>query len=211
MLGNEVELWEILLAACKLGAVIIPAATLLRTEDLRDRLDRGEVRHVIAGAAHTSHFTALGGDYTRISVGGESPGWQASTMPGSSPPRLPRMVSHARTIHCFCTSPQARPLSRSLSRTRIRAIRWATYRRCTGSACSPAMCIGTSVRRVGRNTPGAVCLRRGTQRPRCSRTTTRASMRRTSCRFCPPRESRRSALRRQCGACSSRRSCRTIR
>ena len=76
MLGNEVELWEILLAACKLGAVVIPAATLLRAEDLRDRLDRGEVRHVVAGAAHTSHFAALGGDYARISVGGESPGWR---------------------------------------------------------------------------------------------------------------------------------------
>ena len=75
MLGNEPELWEILLAACKLGAVVIPAATLLRAEDLRDRLDRGAVRHVVAGAAHTGHFTALGGGYTRISVGGEVPGW----------------------------------------------------------------------------------------------------------------------------------------
>lgn len=38
MLGNEVPLWETLLAACKLGAVVIPAATLLGPEDLQDRL-----------------------------------------------------------------------------------------------------------------------------------------------------------------------------
>lgn len=74
MLGNEAELWETLLAAFKLGAVVIPAATLLRAEDLRDRLDRGAVRHVVAGAAHTGHFTASGG-YTRICVGGAVSGW----------------------------------------------------------------------------------------------------------------------------------------
>src|SRR5215467_10919722 len=36
MLGNEVPLWETLLAAFKLGAVIIPAATPLEPEGLRD-------------------------------------------------------------------------------------------------------------------------------------------------------------------------------
>jgi acetyl-CoA synthetase len=76
MLSNEAELWETLLAAFKLGAVVIPAATLLRAEDLRDRLDRGAVRHVVAGAAHTGHFTASGSGYTRISVGGAVPGWR---------------------------------------------------------------------------------------------------------------------------------------
>jgi acetyl-CoA synthetase len=76
MLGNEAELWEILLAAFKLGAVVIPAATLLRPEDLADRLDRGAVRHVVAGAAHTGHFTASGRGFTRISVGGVVPGWR---------------------------------------------------------------------------------------------------------------------------------------
>jgi len=77
MLGNDVPLWETLLAACKLGAVVIPAATLLAPEDLQDRLDRGAVRHVIVGAAHTGKFAALGGEYTRICVGGPSAGWHA--------------------------------------------------------------------------------------------------------------------------------------
>lgn len=41
MLGNQVELWETLLAAMKLGAVIIPATTLLAPADIVDRVERG--------------------------------------------------------------------------------------------------------------------------------------------------------------------------
>ena len=48
MLGNQVELWEIVLAAIKLGAVIIPASTLLTPTDLADRVLRGGARFVIA-------------------------------------------------------------------------------------------------------------------------------------------------------------------
>src|SRR5579872_4895907 len=38
MLGNEPALWEILLAAFKLGAVASPASTLLNAADIEDRL-----------------------------------------------------------------------------------------------------------------------------------------------------------------------------
>jgi acetyl-CoA synthetase len=76
MLGNEVALWQIMLAAIKLGAVIIPATTLLTTDDLRDRIDRGHVRYVIAGAAHADKFANVPGDYARIAVGGEVAGWR---------------------------------------------------------------------------------------------------------------------------------------
>jgi acetyl-CoA synthetase len=77
MLGNEVAIWDTLLAACKLGAVVIPAATLLGTEDLQDRLDRGAVRHVIAGGMHAHKFAILRGEYTRICVGGQAAGWHS--------------------------------------------------------------------------------------------------------------------------------------
>jgi acetyl-CoA synthetase len=77
MLGNEVALWDTLLAAAKLGAVVIPAATLLSPEDLQDRLDRGVVRHVIVGSAHTAKFASLAGTYTRICVGGPANGWHS--------------------------------------------------------------------------------------------------------------------------------------
>ena len=77
MLGNEVALWETMLAAFKLGAVVIPATGLLTADDLRDRLDRGAVRHVVAGAAHAPKFEALAGGYTRISVVDAGAGAQA--------------------------------------------------------------------------------------------------------------------------------------
>ena len=59
MLGNEVPLWETMLAAIKLGAVVIPATTLLTPEDLVDRVERGQVRHVVIGKAHTDKFENL--------------------------------------------------------------------------------------------------------------------------------------------------------
>jgi acetyl-CoA synthetase len=75
MLGNEVPLWEIMLAAIKLGAVLIPATTLLTPDDLLDRFDRGNVKHVVVGAANTDKFATLAGSYTRICVGGAADGW----------------------------------------------------------------------------------------------------------------------------------------
>jgi acetyl-CoA synthetase len=75
MLGNVVPLWEVMLAAIKLGAVVIPATTLLNTDDLQDRFDRGGVRHVVVWQGDTDKFIALPGNYTRIVVGGAKPGW----------------------------------------------------------------------------------------------------------------------------------------
>jgi acetyl-CoA synthetase len=76
MLGNQVELWETFLAAMKLGAVIIPATRLLSPDDLRDRLDRGNARHVVAASADAFKFDDLPGDYTRIGVGpSPAAGW----------------------------------------------------------------------------------------------------------------------------------------
>ena len=77
MLGNEVALWEVMLACIKLGAVMIPATTLLAADDLRDRLERGQVKHVVVGAAHVAKFDVLPGAYTKIVVGGEAAGWHA--------------------------------------------------------------------------------------------------------------------------------------
>jgi acetyl-CoA synthetase len=78
MLPNVAATWETILAAMKLGAVVIPAATLLTAEDLRDRLERGQARHVVAMGAATERFAQLPGDYSRIvvdGVDGEAAGW----------------------------------------------------------------------------------------------------------------------------------------
>ena len=75
MLGNVVALWECMLAAMKLGAVIVPATMLLTRNDLADRFARGRVRHVVASADVAAKFADLPGDYTRIAVGADVPGW----------------------------------------------------------------------------------------------------------------------------------------
>ena len=76
MLGNDVPLWDTMLAATKLGAVVIPATTLLAPDDLIDRVERGEVKHVVAGKAHVEKFADVPGSFTRICVGGDCAGWK---------------------------------------------------------------------------------------------------------------------------------------
>jgi acetyl-CoA synthetase len=75
MLPNVEAIWEIMLAALKLGAVVIPAATLLVPDDLSDRLRRGQAKHVITDAKSAEKFSGLPGDYTRIVTGDPIPGW----------------------------------------------------------------------------------------------------------------------------------------
>jgi acetyl-CoA synthetase len=69
MLGNQAELWITALAAMKLRAVVIPATPLLGPADLRDRVERGRVRHVVARPEDTAKFAEVPGDYTRIAAG----------------------------------------------------------------------------------------------------------------------------------------------
>jgi acetyl-CoA synthetase len=87
MLGNEVPLWETMLAAIKLGVVVIPATTLLSGPDLADRLARGRVRWVLTngtGLARVSELPAdaltgvgriLAGDAGRDAGGAPPAGW----------------------------------------------------------------------------------------------------------------------------------------
>jgi acetyl-CoA synthetase len=83
MLGNVAPLWEIILATMKLGAVIIPASTLLQPADLVDRVSRGQVRHVITDAAGVPKFSAVPGDWTPIVVDGAAEGWHSYESAGS--------------------------------------------------------------------------------------------------------------------------------
>jgi acetyl-CoA synthetase len=78
LLGNVVPLWETMLAAIKLGVVVIPATTLLTSDELRDRLERGKARAVVATQDQIGKFAALGSEnLVRILVGATSPqdGW----------------------------------------------------------------------------------------------------------------------------------------
>ncbi len=75
MLGNQVALWESMLGAMKLGAVIVPTATALGPSDLPDRLTRAGARFVICSPADAPKFDEVAGDFGRISVG-RAPGWR---------------------------------------------------------------------------------------------------------------------------------------
>ena len=78
LLGNVVPLWETMLAAMKLGVVVIPATTLLTASELQDRLDRGRARAVVATQDQVAKFAQLGADkLVNIVVGASSKveGW----------------------------------------------------------------------------------------------------------------------------------------
>ena len=59
MLGNVAPLWEVMLAAMKLGAVVVPATTLLTADDLAERVLRARVRFVLTAAADAAKFSGL--------------------------------------------------------------------------------------------------------------------------------------------------------
>jgi acetyl-CoA synthetase len=85
MLGNVVPLWEIMLAAMKLGAVVIPASTLLLPADLADRIERGGVAHVVADVAQVPKFAGVPGGWTRVVVGTSADGWHAYADSATAP------------------------------------------------------------------------------------------------------------------------------
>lgn len=77
LLGNVVPLWETMLAAIKLGVIVIPATTLLTPDELQDRLDRGKARAVVASADQVAKFDGLKASGVSKIVVGESSaaGW----------------------------------------------------------------------------------------------------------------------------------------
>jgi acetyl-CoA synthetase len=74
MLGNQVELWEVMLGVMKLGAVVVPTATAAGTADLADRVERTGARAVVCNAVDTAKLDGVPGDFLRVVVG-ETQGW----------------------------------------------------------------------------------------------------------------------------------------
>lgn len=69
MLGNRVELWEIMLAALKLGVVLLPTSVVLGEHELIDRVERGRVDVVFAAPDDAMKFISVPGSYRGIGVG----------------------------------------------------------------------------------------------------------------------------------------------
>ena len=72
MLGNQVELWESMLAGIKLGAILIPCTTQLTPTDLADRIERGHIQWVITNQGEIQKFETVPGEYTLIQIGGST-------------------------------------------------------------------------------------------------------------------------------------------
>jgi acetyl-CoA synthetase len=75
MLPNVAPLWETLLAAMKLGVVVVPSTPQLSRSDLADRMTRGEIRHVVTDAEGAEKLAGLADTATRIVTGADLPGW----------------------------------------------------------------------------------------------------------------------------------------
>jgi acetyl-CoA synthetase len=75
MLPNRVELWDVMLAAMKLGAIVLPATTQLSADDVRDRIQIGEAKFVVVDSAELAKFDGLDIPLTRLSAGTPRDGW----------------------------------------------------------------------------------------------------------------------------------------
>jgi acetyl-CoA synthetase len=115
LLGNVIPLWETMLAAMKLGIVVIPATTLLTPDELRDRLDRGRARVVVASQDQVAKFAGLGGEQlVRIVVGASSrhEGWlayeQGADFPEAFEPDAPTKPDDPMLLY-FTSGTTAKP------------------------------------------------------------------------------------------------------
>ncbi len=84
MLGVVPELWATMLAAMKLGLVLIPAMPTLGQADIADRLERGQAKYLVAHGHDAEKFAGLAEGVQRIAVGSAPPGWRRyATLLGS--------------------------------------------------------------------------------------------------------------------------------
>jgi acetyl-CoA synthetase len=115
LLGNVIPLWETMLASIKLGVVVIPATTLLTPDELRDRLDRGRAKVVVATQDQVAKFANLVDDgLTRVVVSASSThdGWlpfeQASNFPETFAPDGPTHADDPMLLY-FTSGTTAKP------------------------------------------------------------------------------------------------------
>ncbi|HLY54943.1 MAG TPA: AMP-binding protein [Stellaceae bacterium] len=110
LLGNVPELWETMLAAAKLGAVVIPATTLLTAEDLADRIERGRARAVVTSPEHAGKIGSAAA--IRIATGdAPPPGWHAyddGSRDGNFAPDGPTLPDDPLLLY-FTSGTTARP------------------------------------------------------------------------------------------------------
>ena len=90
MLGNQVELWDAVLAVMKLGAVVLPTAQALQDFDLELRVPRAGVKAVIANPQDEAKFDGI--DQIVTLTTGEPHGRWRSMREAENLPATPREV-----------------------------------------------------------------------------------------------------------------------
>jgi len=79
MMGNRMELFESFLGAMKAACVIVPASTLLTSEDIGDRIVRGKIRCIVADKEFSEKVdngaSLSGTPVSKVSIGGAPQGW----------------------------------------------------------------------------------------------------------------------------------------
>lgn len=91
MLGNQIELWETMLAGIKLGAVLIPTATQMGPAELQDRVTRGSAAWAVAGTEDLQKFSEVEGDLNLVHVPGHY-------TPGTPDPVISSPAGPARKV-----------------------------------------------------------------------------------------------------------------
>ncbi|WP_426997945.1 AMP-binding protein [Pseudarthrobacter sp. N5] len=97
MLGNQVELWELMLAGIKLGIVMIPTTTLMGPSDLKDRVERGEAVWAAVGSSNIGKFAEVPGSYRLIEIGDGAAGPSSSLQYADSTESLTEFTPDAPT------------------------------------------------------------------------------------------------------------------
>ncbi len=111
MLGNQVALWETMLGAMKLGAVLVPTTTALGPSELADRVERSQARFVVCAPPDAPKFDDVAGGYGRISVG-RAPGWwdlEEAYALEAEPIEHPESGAHDPLLLYFTSGTTSRP------------------------------------------------------------------------------------------------------
>jgi acetyl-CoA synthetase len=74
MLGNQVELWEVMLACIRIGAPVIPSTVMLGPADLADRVERGQASWVVTNGSEAAKFDTVPGDFRLVQIGARPDG-----------------------------------------------------------------------------------------------------------------------------------------
>jgi acetyl-CoA synthetase len=106
MLGNQVELWELMLAGIKLGIVLIPTTTLMGPADLAERVERGEAGWAAVGRSNIGKFAGIPGNYRLIEIAEHGTAAQTTaTNPAATTPVLQYSDSTAAPVSFTAGAP----------------------------------------------------------------------------------------------------------